>query len=157
MDPVLDGINVDSFGVLLTFLFLSALLIFLSSLLLERLKLLNFLADELICLLQVRLQLVDGLVLILHCLLIGDQVLVHVGLEFAEALLSILLLDDCLVSLLLKLSQLEFHGFQARFLLHHSLLNVVFLLLFLALLLVELVLKDLHLLFVFFLDGLGLS
>ena len=58
--------------------------------------------------------------------------------------------------MLLHLTELHFHGLQTRLLLHHGLLDAVLLLLLLALLVIHLLLQHLHLLFVLFLDGLGL-
>ena len=104
MNPVLDSINVNALGLLLLLFLLATLLRVLLCLLLERLQLLNLLTHKLVRLLQVILQLVDSLVFVFHCLLEGQQVLVHIRLEFGEALFTELLSILSFVSLLLHLS-----------------------------------------------------
>ena len=157
MNPVLDSFDIDTFALIIVFLFFLALCSFFLSFLLESFKLLNLRRDLLICFLQVSLQFKHCLVLILNSLLKRLYVLIGPSLKFTEAFLTIFLLRFDLVSLLLHLGKLHLHSLQPRFLLHHGFLDIFFLLFLLSLLLGQLLLQNIHLLLMFSLDGLRLG
>jgi len=157
VNPVLDSFDIDTFALIIVFLFFLALCSFFLSFLLESFKLLNLRRDLLICFLQVSLQFKHRLVLILNSLLKRLYVLIGPSLKFTEAFLTIFLLRFDLVSLLLHLGKLHLHSLQPRFLLHHGFLDIFFLLFLLSLLLGQLLLQNIHLLLMFSLDGLRLG
>ena len=152
MNPVFYGINIDTLFVLLHLFLLLTTILLISSFLLQGLQLLDFLRDKLVCLLQVVLKLVHGLVLILDRALDGFSVLGRGRLESCVSFIAVFLSLLGLISLLLHLSKLHLHCLQTRFLLKQSLLDGVFLLLLLTLLVVKLLLQNFHLLAILLLD-----
>ena len=76
VDPVFDGIDVDTFGIIVDLFLLLATFVLLASLLLQRLELVDLLRDQLVGLLQVVFELKHGLVFVLNCLLVGKEILV---------------------------------------------------------------------------------
>ena len=81
MDPILDSVNVDTLRIVIHLLFLFASLGLLTCLLLQRFELVDFLRHQLVSFLQIVLELEHSLVFILHRLLVGDEILVDIGLE----------------------------------------------------------------------------
>ena len=81
MNPVLNRIDVNTVGLIILLLFLSASVGVFFRLLLQRLKLLDLLAHLLIGLLKIILQFEDCLVLILNTLFITDQIFVDIRFE----------------------------------------------------------------------------
>ena len=112
MDPVLDSIDINTVGLIVFLLFLPALVSVLLRLFLQSLQLLDFLTDHLICLLEIVLQLKDGLVFILNTLLVSCQIFVGIRFELGESFLAEFLFAICSISFLLNLSQLNLHGLQ---------------------------------------------
>lgn len=78
MDPIFDGIDVDTFGIIVDLFLLLATFVLLASLLLQRLELVDLLRDQLVGLLQVVLELEHGLIFVFYCLLVGKEILVDI-------------------------------------------------------------------------------
>ena len=148
VDPVLDGLDIDTLRLVLLLFLLDSLELLFVGLLLQSFELVHFLVNDLVCLLQLVLQIEHSLLFLLDCLLEGGDILAGLDSHLAVAFFAILLLHLEVLLLLLAPGEFSLHDFDAGFLLHHRLLDLVLFLLLGSLLLHDLLVQVVHLLLV---------
>ena len=117
MDPVFDDVYVDALLTLLHLFLLLTTQVFLLSLFLKGLQLLDLLRDKLVRLLQVSFELEHGLIFVLYGPLDLLHILARILFVRRESLLTVLLRLLSFISLLFHLSKLHLHSLETRLLL----------------------------------------